>query len=328
MKFILLLSALALAKKNKVPCWIAEPCEPYTTEQYIIGVGSGDTLELADTAAMGAITRQFTVTVNQLQTSTKDLAETSREGELVSSTHHQNLRTKTQVESSMELSGVQIASRYEYNDQVYSLAVLERSIWLQQIDSQRRDLQSQIQSLMFEAKKSEHHLDRFALYEQMMPIIFKDEFLYQQRTIVDSQGLGMPPSYTSAQLQQQYQQERNALYFVPQKMDNNDSLDNLIIEALQNQGFQGKHSLESQESVIFFRYSQEIKSEGPDQYGFITYKCYLTIELHTPQQSLGTFSTVASSSSRDEAKAKRGLESNLIKEIESLRPDIIEIVGE
>ena len=294
MKLLLLISSLAQAKKNKTPCWIIQPCEPYTQERYLIGVGAGETLTQADTAAMGAITRQFSVEVRQLQTATKDLAETTRGGDLISTTNHQNLRTKTEVESAMTLSGVQIASRYESKDLVYSLAIIERETWLQQIDSERLELQNQLQNLMFEAQKKPHHLDRFVLYEQMAPLIQKDELLYKQRQIIDINEAAMPPSYTTQQLQQQQKREHSELYFVPRRIEAESSLDHLITQALGNQGFTCRSTLAKPESLIFFQYSEERSIEGPDSFGFVTYKSTLSIDIRTADRSIEQFEITAS----------------------------------
>ena len=82
------------------------------------------------------------------------------------------------------------------------------------------------------------------------------------------------------------------------------------------------------DSIIFVQYTQEITTEGPDQYGFMTYRCALTMDLHTPQQKIASYNMVAKSSSRDKDKATRGLENSILKEIEALHSDFIDVIGE
>ena len=322
MKWLVLFSMIAWGKKNKVPCWVTQPCAPYTSQEYLIGVGSGSTIEEADAAALGAITRQFSVAVKQRQTATKELVETKRGDELVSTTDHQNLRTQTEVESSMTLFGAQIASHFQTKETVYSLAIVERSAWTQNIDEQRRKIQQQVQSLQMQMHQTQHLLDRLPIYREMTPLVRQDEHLYQQRKIIDSQGLASPPSPTQRDLEQQRGRDLGKIHFVPIPTTDSEAIPDVLEQAWRAMGYQCVASPREQQSVIYLEYTAKTQQSPPDQYGFMRLETNVVIDLRTPFQTIATVTRTAVSSSRDPSKAQRGLHMNLVTELKTLENDI------
>ena len=88
---------------------------------------------------MGAIARQFVVTIAQTQTSIKDLSQTNRETDTISQIDHQRLRTETKSKPTPLWNKFKLMTLQERKTKknvpstVYSNGGEERSDWLSRI---------------------------------------------------------------------------------------------------------------------------------------------------------------------------------------------------
>ena len=295
----------AEAKKSKkqTPCWITAPCDPYLESEYLIGVGSGATIEEADAAAMGAIARQFVVNVSQTQTSVKDLSQTSRATDTISELDHQRLRTETEVQTNTSLEQVQIVEHWERKEKkstpstVYSLATVKRSDWLSRIDMERNELSSAQSKLRMTIRKSTTLYEQIPHYRALIPLLDRDVGLYNQRQIVDPQQGSMPPALTAQQLQSEFLQKRGstAIYIAP-TTPYRSSLTNAFSTL-------DMPTTDTPSSVAIQCQAQQNISE-PDNYGFIKANTTLSCTVFNNTQSLYVEDFVGKASSRDADKAK------------------------
>lgn len=302
--------AEAKKAKHQPPCWITSPCDPYIESDYLIGVGSGSTIEEADAAAMGAIARQFVVTVSQTQTSIKDLTQTNREAESISQVDHQRLRTETEVETSISLEQVQIVKHWERRAKksepstVYSLAVIKRSDWLSRIDMERNELSSAQSPLRMNIRKSKTLYEQVPHYRSLVPLLQKDVGLYNQRQIVDPAQGSMPPTMTVQQLESEFVQKRTSTTIfiapsTPYRSSVTSAFSNLDMPTSVNP------------SLVEVRCQAQQEVSAPDNYGFIKARTTLVCAILNDNQSLYEQKFVGKASSRDEQKARTQSENAL-----------------
>jgi len=57
--WLLLFTTGCMGKKDRLPCWVSKPCEPYLDTEYMLGVGAGESQQLADDEAIAEISRKF-----------------------------------------------------------------------------------------------------------------------------------------------------------------------------------------------------------------------------------------------------------------------------
>lgn len=322
MYWLLFLISFAHAKKQKAPCWITIECAPYSSTEYLIGVGSGETLEQADNSAIGAISKQFVVNIQQTQISQKELSETTRQNQEISALEHQSLRTKTSVNTSMHLTGVKIAERFHeekrsYNRH-YSLAIISKEVWLQQILEERTEIRGQIDRILFEIQKTEHFLDRIPYYQKLYPLIaLETGLLTQERIIAPDQG-HFPVSTSKNLIQNQQSAERQQFYFV---VEDNDSAA-IVAQGLQNIGFSVQSSVSNPEAAISIRIEEERSISTPDTYGFITASSNIRLYVHTSSRKRLELRILSSSASRSAEKAAQKLDSAILSSIQDIQPKI------
>ena len=301
----LLITHPAEAKKgkNKQPCWITAPCDPFGETEYMVGVGSGATIEEADAAAMGAIARQFVVKVSQTQTAVKDFSETSRSSNNISQIDHQRLRTETAVETSISLEQISITEHWtrkatkKQSSTVYALATVKRSDWLNRIDMSRNELSSAQTTLRMSIRKAETLYERLPHYRALIPLITEDVALYNQRQIIDPNQGSMPPSQTLQQLESEFLQARqNNAIFIPTDTPYRSSVTNAF-SSIDMPTTQTPGLVEVQCSAK--QYIGE-----PDSYGFVKANTTLACVVLNNGTSLYEQEFVGKASSRDASKAK------------------------
>ena len=324
--FLFINLSFAKKAKNTQPCWILSPCIPYETQHFLVGVGSGSSIEEADTSAMGALSRQFTVQVKQSQNSTKELVQTTRDQNIVSEMDHQNLRSQTEVTSNTTLKHVQIPEHYfdKTSGLFYSLAIIERNSWLQDIDLQRNDIQSQISSLFFQMEKSDHLIDHFAYYPQLFELAQMDTWLSSQRQMIDAEAMSIPPSHTIQSLTAQRDRKIQSLYFIvaSPKSLNAESLQIMTVQALQNQGLTVKNTVSSNTEAITIIPMLTSETLPKDTYGFIKIQGQIEIQIWANQRQITTVHKTVQSASQQEEKAQRLFQNALLTELESINTDI------
>ena len=302
--FGVIISGPAEAKKSKkqAPCWITAPCAPYLESEYLLGVGSGSTIEQADAAAIGAIARQFVVTVSQTQTSIKDLSQTNRATDTISQVDHQRLRTETEVQTNTSLEHVQIVEHWDRpakkNDSplVYTLAAVKRSDWLSRIDMERNELGSAQSKLRMNIRKADTLYDQIPHYRSLMPLLERDVGLYDQRQIVDIAQGSMPPAVTVQQLKSEFIQKRSSTpIFIAPTTPYRSSLTNAFSE------LDMPTSIDL--SPVEVRCLAEQYVGEPDDYGFTKARTTLSCTILNNNQSLYEQEFVGKASSRDVQKA-------------------------
>ena len=313
------ISSPAEAKKAKKqdPCWITSPCDPYLESEYLVGVGSGSTIEEADAAAMGAIARQFVVNVSQTQTSVKDLSQTSRATDTISELDHQRLRTETEVQTTTSLEQVQIVEHWERKEKknapstVYSLATVKRNDWLNRIDMERNELSSAQSKLRMNIRKATTLYDQIPHYRALIPILERDVGLYNQRQIVDPQQGSMPPSSTAQQLESEFIQKKGstAIYIVsttPYRSSLTNAFSTLDMPTTDTY------------SPVEIQCQAKQQISEPDNYGFIKANTTLVCTVLNNNQSLYVEEFVGKASSRDADKAKVQSENALEQALQPL----------
>ena len=157
-------------RKPKLPCWVTRPCGDYGEKEYILGVGSGETVKIADDEAIAAVAKHFQVNVKQTQQSTKEYRQVTDENGSTAS-DRQELSTDTVVSVAMELKGVQIVERHEQKTTFFSLAVLERAPLLSKLDKELTALQARVEELIGLATGSPSKIDSAYYYHHAIQLL-------------------------------------------------------------------------------------------------------------------------------------------------------------
>jgi hypothetical protein len=300
-------SAEAKKRKEPQPCWVTQPCDPYDANAYMIGVGSGSTLEDADAAAMGALSRQFSVQITQRQTSVKDTSETNRGSKSISESDHQRLRTETGIESQITLEHVNVASHWlrtstkDQPERHYALAVIPRAEWLRQIDQERNTLSLDISKLKMQIQQQSTLYDKLPHYRSLLPLLDQDVALYNRRQIVDVEQRSMPPTSTRQQLILNVEQQRRTTTIV---LPQNTPYRSMVSESLSELGMTivAVPTRDAEASVVCA--TKQVLHES-DAYQFIKVNTHLQCTVTNAGQVLHEVELIGKASSRNAEKAQQ-----------------------
>ncbi len=317
-------NAEAKKRKDTQPCWVTQPCDPYNQSEFLIGVGSGSTIEEADTAAFGALSRQFEVTISQRQTSLKDTAQTSRATEQISSSSHQRLQTKTEVTSTTTLEHVEIVQHWsrkstkKQSGLTYSLATIKRADWLTQIDLERNELSLQMSKLRRNMKEKESLYEQIDQYKALSALAERDVALYDVRQVVDYEQRSMPPSLNMEKLNLEFKQERSRLTILVTPDSPHRAL---IQQSLAPLGLPIVGTT-SPNSEIRVQCTGDQTVSPPDMYQFINAQTTLTCSIYNLDTLLKQQTFTGNAASRSSDKAVQQSEQALGKELDLLSETI------
>jgi len=314
-------SAEAKKRKDTQPCWVTQPCEPYDSTVYLIGVGSGSTIEDADAAAMGALSRQFSVQITQRQTSVKDTSETSRGSKSISESDHQRLRTETGIESQITLEHVTVAAHWlhqstkEQPERHYALAVIPRAEWLREIDQERNTLGSDISKLKMQIQQKSTLYEKLPHYRSMLPLLDQDVALYNQRQVVDVAQRSMTPSLTRRQLILNVEQQRRTMAIVLPPETPHRSIISEALSPLEMSIVTSSPPKNTEASIVC---ASKQTLQDPDAYQFIKASTHLQCTITSGGQVLHEVELIGKASSRNADKAQQQSIQALSTELKAL----------
>ena len=321
MKWILLLiSTLAHGKKSKQPCWITQPCDPYDSATYVVGVGSGKDLVSAEANAMGAITRQFVIDIQQRQSAIKEVSETRR-GDAsgngstpISASENQSLRSRTIVESGMQLYGAEIVERYEKDNQHYALAVINREQWSAQISTERRSLGQQLSQLKMQAQATDHLLERQPIFRQMLPLAEADEELATIQKLLNPESPLFPSSDTAQSISASIAQNWRSLGIVAVIEEGSTDWSNELYHCGTEAQLSSASSSDSS-AVIQFKLQSQRNEKPKDSFGFVHVIEQINVTVAINDRVLYTSSLKARSSSQSRQQALDRLTNSVQQEL-------------
>ncbi len=208
--FFVFLSCGAQAKKtinvnnDDEPGWIDNPHKFYPENQYIIGVGSGDTREAAQNNAIASISKVFQSKIKVDQTVIENYFEQEKNG-VISTSGNSAVLNHSTVGSNQELKNIKIDQSYfsPKDGMYYVLAYLDRketaAIYRKEISD--NDLKIGEYHELYE--KSDKKLSKYAYLLKAKTVSDVNEILNQQYGIIRGDGSRVPALISSSQLNQE-----------------------------------------------------------------------------------------------------------------------------
>ncbi len=223
------------------PDWVSGFSGKYPEQTYLLGIGLGDTLDEARSAARAEISKVFKAKVMQ---SSKD---TKQETSIQQNNKNQTSGSmKTELETSVfteeVLEGVEITETWldEKNKTYYALAVLNktktRALLAGQVAEQEEIIQSQFEL----AKKMTTALEEIKALNAVIHAFEKKETLLAKKRIVDPVAIPEIPSSPSlTEVKKQKEEALKKIVFVVEviKDEANSNLKDVIGEVITKMGF-------------------------------------------------------------------------------------------
>jgi hypothetical protein len=315
MLFFVFFSCGVQAKKNAneknfssgdEPAWINNPHDLYPEDLYIVGVGTGDTKEIAENNALGSISKVFQSKIKVDQTVIENYLEQEKNGNISTSGSSQ-LINNTNVGSKQNLKNIKIDKTYFSAKEglYYVLAYLDRketaAIYRKEISE--NDLK--IDEYHGQYLKSDNKLTKYAYLLKAKTVSDINAILNEQYGIIRGDGSKVAPLITETQLNKELRELTQKITVnLEASKDTPPEVADYVKETVGKFGFK----IVSGASDFTFKFSLDLKKTDigrANTVGF-NWKFTLTVQDNINNYSLDTYNmknrTIAIS--EEEAKAK------------------------
>jgi hypothetical protein len=179
-KILFLVIFLSILQLNAIPKWYANPRQHRDHDKYLVGIGSGSTLELAKNIARADLIQQITVTVTT-DTEVSFFDFQSESHSFSRETINHNIRTYSQL----QIAGVDIVNQKRSRRVWYVMVSLSRSQLSENLTRDMFKLRDDIINCMLIAGRVldignlTSALDLYITAQKMMDVLYAQRVLYE-----------------------------------------------------------------------------------------------------------------------------------------------------
>lgn len=268
-------------ESGRRPDWIDNPGGRYSQNNYMTGVGYGQERRSAEDHARSEIAKIFQSDIASENRSYEEYLQTS-EGGRTRSAQNFNFEDITTVSTRKVLSDIRIAAVYlEKKPQTgyYALAVLDRNHVRPILTEKIAILDREIDQMLDVAENDTDHLTKIRAYKSGIEKYVLRQAFNTELRIVRTDGRGIPPRFTLADIQQKFARVllKDFAVMVTVKGDRAAEVQQALTEALNQKGF--SVSFNSAKADVFARGNVQIRpmDQGSAQWKFVRWKAYFDL---------------------------------------------------
>jgi hypothetical protein len=177
------------------PGWLQGSSKQYPQQLYLVGVGSGKTLEAAENQARASIARTFKIDINAtIGVQSNEVMKQNKEG--VTAESQEKTVTSVEVGVRKTMEGIEIAEVYEDAGITYALAVLKRSSAQAILEDQIHRLDEDIVTLGKSADEATDKIERLRLMLRRKNHMVVREGLNTDYRVVDLANQSIPAPFS------------------------------------------------------------------------------------------------------------------------------------
>jgi hypothetical protein len=175
--------------KNPKPDWIDGNSAEFPRENYLVGVGQGDSRQDAEERARGEIAKIFSSQVN-VNTSLTTSESTSGSGKNQKNDFQQSISNSVQTISQKALEGVEIQEKWQdaATREYYALAVLERAKGIAAVKDKLAEIDKESTQWKDEMDKASEKLPRVKAALRLLSVLKAREDLASELRVLDAGG--------------------------------------------------------------------------------------------------------------------------------------------
>jgi hypothetical protein len=186
---------LTPAASAQKPDWLQGKSKQYPQQLYLVGVGSGKTLEAAENQARASIARTFKIDINATTgVQSSEVMKQNKDG--VTAESQQQTVTSVEVGVRKTMEGIEIAEVYEDAGITYALAVLKRSSAQAILEDQINRLDEDIVTLGKSADEATDKIERLRLMLRRKNDMVVREGLNTDYRVVDIANQSIPAPFS------------------------------------------------------------------------------------------------------------------------------------
>jgi len=190
-----LLLALTSGAAAQKPDWLQGSSKQYPQQLYLVGVGSGKTLDAAENQARASIAKTFKVDINATTgVQSSEVMKQNKDG--VTAESQERTATSVEVGVRKTMEGIEIAEVYEDAGITYALAVLKRSSAMAILEDEIERLDEDIVTLGKSADEATDKIERLRLMLRRKNHMAVREGLNTDYRIVNNANQSIPAPFS------------------------------------------------------------------------------------------------------------------------------------
>ena len=307
------------ASKPDWPDWIEGKSRKYSDEQYLIGVGYGDTRKAAEDAAYTAIGRIFQSEIKSKTNEWESYTQTDIKGKSQSK-RDIHIDQIISVATNKVLEDITIAEIWvdETKKQTYALGVMERTHAMSSLSDRITAMDRDISSLQQKAMDSLDKVESIRILRSAMKTLLNREVYNADLRVINPAGKGIDPPISLTDIRQRIQDMFSKEVHIGIQVNgpHQSEIRSSIMEGLTKEGFLVEDTGELSNLDILVSGRVDFEQADLPEYKYVRWA--ITIDLIN-QKSGKTFGSLARngreghlSFKEAEAKALHGLQKDIV----------------
>ena len=265
-----------LQKGDQKPDWVDNPYALYSEQQYIVGVGMGDTRAAAEKNAIGQIAKVFKTNVQVDETLIESVFESLKNNKGTISSESA-IRNKTRLQSNVELKNVKIDQVYfsEKEGLYYALALLDRAETAALLEQDFKENNQLLKNYFQESQSTANKLHRLANINRALALSQVNSLINEQYKVLTG-GSALNPAVNENDLQNAAKQiKEQILVQIKGSGQSADEISAYLREIIGRFGF----SMSEQNPDLAINFNLEMQKTNLNRPGIVAYNWHLKIDV-------------------------------------------------
>lgn len=321
---------IAQSATGKKPDWVDGKAAKYPAEQYLSGVGLGDTRKAAEDSAYAAISRIFQAQISSRTKEWERYIQTEIKGK-VQSTRDIQISQLTSVATKKVLEDITIAEIWVDDSErlTYALAVMDRAHAAAVLRERIAEMDRDVLALQSKATNTPDKIEAVQSLRRAMRILLNRDVYNTDLRIVNPSGKGIDPPVTLISVRQKIQRLLSNDIRIGVKVDGRHGarIRSAILEGLTKEGFAIEQSEEQSRMDVLVRGNVNFEKADLPKWKFIRW----AISVDLVNQSSGKIFGSLAKQGREghlnfteaEQRAVRALQKEVVNELSALMVSFI-----
>lgn len=310
-------------KNTHKPVWVDRETARYPSEEYLTGVGSGATRELAENAALASISKVFDAKINGITESIqRSHSELSMGGHVKEAYKHQ-FSSSVSVATSKVLENIKIVERWlDDGQQVYhALAAMDRVHSSKIFSARIEEIDRDVQVLRQRAAGASDRIELMRTLNKKLKLLESRAIYNADLRIInaDASSIAAPVSLADVQQQVQYYLSNEFRIGVDVSGKYNKQMHVAIIEALSKEGLSVEKNSQTSDLDMLVKANVSFENADLPKYKFVRWRIEFNLINPKTEKILGGFESAGKSGhktfSEAEKRAVRTAKKRLVSDI-------------
>lgn len=283
-------SSKSTTDNNGLPDWVLEPSSEYSEQQYLMAVGSGNSLNEARSDALSSLSQIFQVDVDAQENLYTETIDRTINNEMYSE-NTSELLNNIRLGTNQELMNTSILdSEIDANGTYYALAGMDRAessqIYQQEISNNNR----RISELDMNAESEDNTIQKLLLLTQAKSFAAANVVLTKQLNIIrGGAGSGGSATETHTQIQEKVRNVQQQANVIINTENATEIVRSSVSSVLQNAGFNITESSQNAVLSVSINYQTQRADMNRDDAEFAKWELVIDLTDLESQRSFQTY---------------------------------------